>query len=159
MRVALNVRLICCAGALALLSGCASLAPGYVPPSEKKSRLDSIKPFEAGDVAANGAYVPSDAEKALACPKLYGSMRIIVTRLKDSTNRPRPSAVASTVQSARKAVTSTPGIDMTAEEQREKARLVAYNKLLVEKKCEPMNIEVELSGAPPAAPQPGKKKS
>ncbi len=128
------------------LSACSAVSPGYVPPGSKPSPLAALKPFEAGEVADNGVYQPSAQEQALDCGRLTGSMRIIISRLKDFPNRPRASGLAAAAQQASTSVTGKPGIDMTAEERREKARLVAFNKLLAGKKCTPMNIDAELAG-------------
>jgi hypothetical protein len=113
-----------------------------------------MKNFDSGDVADNGQYQPSQAERDLDCKRLLGSMKIIISRLKDQTNRPQPSLVASAAQQTSKAVTGRPGIDMTAEERRERARLVAYNKLLGEKKCQTLDIDAELASKPAPAPAP-----
>lgn len=98
---------------------------------------------------AAGVYVPSVAERTLDCKKLTGSMRIIISRLSDSANRPQPSMTASAAQSVVAAVRSKPNVlDMTAEDKRERGRLIAYNGLLAEKKCQTLDLAKEF--APPA---------
>lgn len=129
------------------LGACAAASPGYVPEGGRKSGLDRVKPFQSGDVAASGAYVPSDAERALDCKRLRGSMIIIVAKLKDSGKGPAPSAASATVQSAIAGVRGKAIIlEPTAEAKRERARLEAYNQLLAEKKCPVMDINAELAG-------------
>ena len=146
------------------LGGCAALAPGFQPESTRKQSplLERSKAFEGGDVADNGTYKPSEQEKALDCRRLLGSMKVIISRLRDSANRPEPSMVASAAQQASASMGSR-SIDMTAEEKREQARLVAYNQLLKDKQCPPLDIEQELRGgatavaAPPGTPAAKKK--
>ena len=79
-----------------ILGGCASATPGFQPASGKPSLADRVKPFDAGEVAESGVYKPSDAERALDCRRLLGSMRIIISRLRDAQKRPAPSAIART---------------------------------------------------------------
>lgn len=147
------------AGAL-LLGACSAVAPGYQPPGGKTSPLlERAKSFEAGDVTEAGVYKPSEQERSLDCRRLLGSMRVIISRLKDSQNRPAPSAVAGAAQQTAASMGAR-SIDMTAEEKREKARLVAYNQLLKDKQCAPLDLEQELraGGAQPTAAQPAGRK-
>jgi hypothetical protein len=131
------------------LSACAAAMPGYVPEGSKKSALERAKPFDGGDVAASGAYLPSDAEKALDCRRLRGSMIIMIAKLKDTAKGPTPSAASSTAQSAVVAVRGKAiMMEPTAEAWRERARLEAYNGLLADKKCPVMDINAELVSAP-----------
>lgn len=141
-----------------VLGGCSAAAPGYQPAGGRSSTLlERAKSFEAGDVTETGAYKPSEQERSLDCRRLLGSMKVIVSRLRDSHNRPAPSAVASAAQQA-SASMGAKSIDMTAEEKREKARLVAYNQLLKDKQCAPLDIEQELRGGSGAAAPAAKKK-
>jgi hypothetical protein len=125
------------------LGGCAAATPGYVPPGSE-SKL--IMPMTQSGTVANGTYVPSDDEKKLDCKKLTGSMQIMLSRLKEAANRPRPSGAASAMQGAIAPVLggSTVGSDFNGELARERARLDAYNRLLAEKKCKTMDVEAEL---------------
>lgn len=148
--------LLAVGAAAALLAGCAAAAPGYVPPPAEKPGKTATngqgpalaartKAFDSGEVASSGTYVPSAAETALDCRKLNGSMQIIVARLKDHHNRPKPSAAAAMAQGAVAAVKGRRNVmDLDAELQRERARLVAYNTLLAEKKCPTMDIDAAL---------------
>jgi hypothetical protein len=137
----------------AVLCACAAAVPGYVPPTDNPSSFSKLKKFDAGDVTDAGVYQPSAAERDLDCRRLLGSMRIIISRLQDQPNRPRPGVLAATAQMTAKSVTGRPGIDLSAEEQRERARLVAFNKLLGEKKCQTLDLDAELAAKPaPAAP-------
>lgn len=129
------------------LGGCAAVAPGFQPEGGKKSPLlERAKAFEAGEVADNGTYAPSENEKALDCRRLLGSMKVIISRLRDSQSRPLPSVVSSAAQQVGQSM-GAKSIDMSVEEKREKARLVAYNRLLKDKQCATLDIEQELRGA------------
>jgi hypothetical protein len=133
---------VVCASLVAV--ACAAAQPGYQP-TQSGGLLDRAKPFEAGVMGADGGYVPSKAERDLECGKLTGSMRIIITRLKDAGNRPQPSAATQILSNTTTAVTGRPQhMDMSAELQRERARLVAYNRLLAEKKCPTLDLAKEL---------------
>jgi hypothetical protein len=129
-----------------LLSACAAAQPGFVPEGGRKSAFDRVKPFQSGEVAPSGTYVPSEAERGLDCKRLRGSMIIIVAKLKDTGKGPAPSAASATAQSA---IASVRGkaiiLEPTAEAKRERARLEAYNGLLAEKKCPVMDINAELN--------------
>jgi hypothetical protein len=137
-----------CAVAVAglMLGACAAATPGFVPEGAKRSSFERVKPFDAGEVSVSGAYVPSEAEKALDCRRLRGSMIIMIAKLKDTGKGPAPSAVSASAQSAVAAVRGKAlMLEPTAEARRERARLEAYNGLLAEKKCPVMDINAELS--------------
>jgi hypothetical protein len=126
------------------LTGCAAAAPGYSPDVASPPKL-ALPMTQSGSVA-NGKYEPSADERKLDCRKLTGSMHVMLSRLKDAPNRPRPSALATTLQTATAPVNkgSTIGSDFEGELVRERARLSAYNALLAEKKCKTMDVEAEL---------------
>ncbi|HRK19375.1 MAG TPA: hypothetical protein PK970_10505 [Hyphomicrobiaceae bacterium] len=133
--------------ALAALAvgGCAAAVPGYSPPSGKSAKASPLaamtKSFESGTVTQRGDYQPSDAEKKLECGKLVGSMQIIMRRLDDAGNRPTQSQSSRTAQALMSPVAASKGpLPLTEEIAREKARLKAYNGLLIEKKCKPLDI-------------------
>ena len=122
------------------LAGCGAAVPGYSPDSPAKVP-DALKPFNGGKMDPTGRYVVSTEERALTCGKLTGSMQVIMTRLKDSASRPRPSAATTTLQTL-----STPlygkGADLDVDDEIKQARgrLKAYNELLAEKKCKTLDI-------------------
>jgi hypothetical protein len=128
-----------------VLTACAAATPGYVPPSAKSTVASKIKGFESGNIAATGVYEPSAAERALDCKRLTGSMHIIIARLKDAPNRPKPSDLALKAQSTMAVVRGpSASLDVNAENARERARLTAFNGLLADKKCKPLNLDAEL---------------
>ncbi len=122
------------------LAGCAAAAPGFQP--DAPSNLPpQYRPFNGGAVDKSGRYVVSNEERALSCPKLTGSMHVMMSRLKDSANRPRASAATSTMQTAVKPLSGGgANLDVDVEIQQARARLKAYNDLLAEKKCKTLDI-------------------
>jgi hypothetical protein len=141
--------------ALLALTACAAAVPGYTPPPfREKNKMAA--PLEGGEMRTDGLYQMSEAEKAMDCRRLTGSMQIVITRLKDPYMRMEPSAVSA---GAQKAVTPVfGGSAMTADRQavyaRERAKLDAYNAELAAKNCNTLDIEAELARAPDP---PGKK--
>lgn len=135
-----------------LLAGCAAAMPGYVPPpSVDKKQSPAVaalkKPMISGDVGGDGRYTPSAEERALECRKLTGSMQVMIDRIRAAPDRREPSLAAKTMQTATASVIkgTKAGTSISGEITREKARLVAYNDLLAEKKCKTMDIDAELA--------------
>ena len=129
---------------LCLLAGCAAVAPGYSP-DEPAKLAPALQPFNGGSMSSSGRYIVSTEERALTCGKLTGSMQVIMSRLKDSANRPRAGAVASAMQTATQPFVSkgaTKGADLDVDNEivQARARLKAYNELLAEKKCKTLDI-------------------
>ncbi len=126
-----------------LVTGCAAAQIGYTP-SSGHNTPDALKPFNGGQLDEKGRYVASEDERALSCGKLTGSMHVILSRLKDTANRPRAGALTTTLQAAAKPFAG-PGanLDIDAEVLQARARLKSYNDLLAEKKCK----TVDISGA------------
>ncbi len=122
------------------LTGCAAAQPGYTPESGSKVPAQ-FKPFNGGTMQAGGQYTVSQEERALSCSKLTGSMHVIMSRLKDSANRPKPSETAVAMQSTAKPfIGSGSNLDVGDEIRQARARLKAYNELLAEKKCKTLDI-------------------
>ncbi len=141
--------------AFLLLTACAAATPGYNPGTfSKKGKFGT--PLESGDVADNGRYEMSAAEKAMDCKRLTGSMQITISRLKDSYGRSEPSAAASTAQAWTSPVLGGPrsGADRDALYARELAKLEAYNAELAAKNCKTLDVTAELARPPDP---PGKK--
>ena len=125
---------------LLVLSGCAAAQIGYVPDSGQRTP-PALQPFNGGAVSASGRYVVSDDERALSCGKLTGSMQVIMSRLKDSPNRPRSSELTKGMQSvAQPFAGKGADLDVDTEVKQARARLAAYNDLLAEKKCVTLDI-------------------
>ena len=122
------------------LVGCAAATPGFSPDGPTKVP-DALKPFHGGALDARGGYVVSAEERTLTCPKLTGSMQIIMSRLKDSPNRPRASVATAAMQSAAKPfVGKGADLDVDDEVKFARGRLKAYNELLAEKNCKTLDI-------------------
>ena len=139
--------------ALLTLAACAAAVPGYTPPplTEKKENK-FIKPLASGSVGPDGLYHMSDAETAMDCKRLTGSMQITIARLKDAYGRDEPSALSSMAQSTFAPVLggSNFGSDRQAVYARERAKLDAYNTELASRNCKTIDIDAEL--ARPAEP-------
>lgn len=122
------------------LAGCAAAAPGFSPTAETKLP-PQLKPFNGGAVDKSGSYVVTPAERALGCPKLTGSMHVMIARIKDSSSRPRASTATTAMQTAAKPfVGAGANLDVDEEIRQVRARLTAYNALLAEKKCKTLDI-------------------
>lgn len=122
------------------LAACAAAAPGYQPDAPNKLPAQ-FQPFKGGAVDKSGRYVVSAEERNLTCPKLTGSMQVMMSRLKDSPNRPRASTTTSTMQAMTRPFSGGGAdLDVDAEIQQTRARLKAYNDLLAEKKCKTLDI-------------------
>jgi hypothetical protein len=122
------------------LTGCAAAQIGFTP-SSGRNTPDALKPFNGGSVDAKGRYVVSEDERALSCGKLTGSMHVVMSRLKDSGNRPRAGALTTGLQAATKPFAGQgANLDVDDEVKQARARLKAYNELLVEKQCKPLDI-------------------
>jgi hypothetical protein len=134
--------------ALLTLAACAAAVPGYTPPplTEKKENK-FIKPLASGSVGPDGHYHMSDAETAMDCKRLTGSMQISISRLKDSYGRDEPSALSSMAQSTFAPVLggANVGWDRQAVFARERAKLDAYNNELASRNCKTIDIDAELS--------------
>ncbi len=145
--VPMHVRYLLPAVAL-LVGACAAALPGYVPPPLKEAKkANNLTTHGSGDLAADGHYELSQADKERDCKRTLGSMQIIITRLKDPAFRNEPSLASSTIQSGSAAVIggTARGSDRQAEYERERARLEAYNRLLATKNCKTVDIDAELA--------------
>src|SRR5262249_29730980 len=134
--------------ALLTLAACAAAVPGYTPPplTEKKENK-FIKPLARGSVDQDGRYHISDADTAMDCTRLPGSMQITLSRLKDSYGREEPSAVSSMAQTTFAAVLGGGGVgsNRQAVYARERAKLDAYNDELASRNCKTLDIDAELT--------------
>jgi hypothetical protein len=123
------------------LTGCAAAQIGYTPSSGHNNTPDALKPFNGGKMDEKGRYVVSDDERALSCGKLTGSMHVVISRLKDSGNRPRPGALTTGFQAVAKPFAGQgANLDVDDEVKQARARLKAYNELLVEKQCKTVDV-------------------
>lgn len=122
------------------LAACAAAAPGYSPDTGNNLPAQS-QPFKGGAVDKSGRYIVTAEERALTCPKITGSMHVMLSRLKDTANRPRAGGATATMQTVAKPFTgSGANLDVDVEVQQARARLKAYNDLLAEKKCKTVDI-------------------
>ena len=135
-----------------LMAGCAlqnedvSQLPAASPAPDVRQDAGGIRP-------APSSYLLTAEEIKLDCPKLTGRMRIKIANMRDGVQRPDASAASRTIQSALTPVMggTQRGMDPTADLQRDRAKLEAYNKRLAEKKCKTLDLDAELRGVAPAA--------
>ncbi len=139
MRIALPLLLI------VSLAGCAAVTPGYSPdtpaPDQAAKGPSMLKPFNGGSMVAGDRYAVSTEERALSCSKITGSMHVMMSRLRDSANRPKPGAATTAMQATAKPfIGAGANLDVSDEIKQTRARLKAYNDLLAEKKCKTLDI-------------------
>jgi hypothetical protein len=106
------------------------------------------KALTSGEVK-DGRYEMSQDELAMDCKRMTGSMKITISRLRDSASRPGGSSLA---ESAHKTVPlimqgSTAGADRQASLSRERAKLDAYNRQLAARNCKTLDVDAELTRA------------
>jgi hypothetical protein len=127
--------------AAVLLSGCAAAQIGFTPSSGHDNTPAALKPFNGGSVDAKGRYVVSEDERALSCGKLTGSMHVVMSRLKDTGNRPRAGMLTKGLQAVAKPFAGQgANLDVDEEVKQARARLKAYNELLTEKQCKTVDV-------------------
>lgn len=142
--------LVLLAGALTL-NGCAG-APGgsSTIASKRASSKGGIIPassLKTGTFAADGHYKLSRQERSQSCKRIKGKMNVRIVQLQ------RTGILRSSSTMARKFSSmfsgGEHGLDGKTRRQRQRAVLVAYNKLLAKKKCPTVDLAREL--APPTA--------
>jgi hypothetical protein len=161
------------ASALLALTGCAAAMPGYVP---DKGRLQLAKskseaksePKAAIPLAPDGSYTLSATERGFNCRRLTGVLQIKIQQFRAEASREPTSRITSATQSAVAKPMAGGHVkpDSKREHARDRARLVALNELMVEKKYGRFDLEAALDPANTSTPEPskpegkkGKKKS
>ena len=150
------------ASVLLALAGCAAAMPGYVP---DKGRLQLAKSKAAAKsepqaattpVAADGSYTPTAAEKGFSCRRLTGVVQIKIQQFRAEASRQPTSRITTATQSAVAKPMAGGHVkpDNEGEHARDRARLVALNDLMVEKKCGRFDIEAALDPANTSTPEP-----
>ena len=98
----------------------------------------------------------------LDCPKITGQMRVRIATMRGDYAGQSGTLTSRTIQRVATPVFggTTRGSDPIRELQQDRARLEALNKRLVEKNCNPLDLDAELRGDPPspAAGKPVKSK-
>jgi hypothetical protein len=135
--------------------------PGYVP---DKGRLQLAKdkaaarsePQVANPVAADGTYTLSAKERSLSCRRRTGVLQIKIQHFRAEATRQPTSRITTATETA----IATPRAggrvkpDNESEHARDRARLVALNELMIEKKCGRFDLEAALDPANTTAPEP-----
>ena len=146
--------------ALLALAGCAAAMPGYVP---DKGRLQLAKnkaaakaePQVANPVAADGSYAPTAKERGFNCRRLTGVLQVKIQQFRAEASR-QPTSRITTATGAAMAKPMAGGRvkpDSESEHARDRARLVALNELMIEKKCGRFDLATALDPANTAAPE------
>jgi len=146
--------------ALLALAGCAAAMPGYVP---DKGRLQLAKnkaaakaePQVANPVAADGSYAPTAKERGFNCRRLTGVLQVKIQQFRAEASR-QPTSPITTATGAAMAKPMAGGRvkpDSESEHARDRARLVALNELMIEKKCGRFDLATALDPANTAAPE------
>lgn len=148
------------ASALLALAGCAAAMPGYVP---DKGRLQLAKdkaaakaePQAANPVAADGTYVPTTKERSLNCRRLTGVLQIKIQQFRAEMSRLPTSRITTATEAAMAKPMAGGHVkpDTDSEHARDRARLVALNELMIEKKCGRFDLATALDPANTATPE------
>lgn len=141
--------LVSCGLTLAL-AGCAAAVPGYVPDKARLKMLEKAKADPAAtSPSAEGPYVPTARERGYSCRRLTGVMQLKLQQLRGNASQPT-SAVTSLAAKAME----RPMAGGSLDHSRDRARLVALNELMIEKKCGHFDIDAALDPASTGTPEP-----
>lgn len=136
--------IICCASAAAL-AGCAAggaLSQGYVPTEGPPADTASINLAGAQD------YKLSPEEAEFECKKLAGLVQIRILEVRSGLKPEDASIISQALQSTHALLGGpTSGLDASAEQKRQVAQLVAYNKTLADKNCRSFDLAKALASA------------
>ncbi len=143
-----------------LVAGCGAVGEtiGTISPAAKlkdPAETAAIQPLPAG-------YALTETELKLDCPKITGQMRVRIATMRGDYAGQSGTFTSRTIQSVTTPVFggTARGSNPIRELQLDRARLEALNKRLVEKNCNPLDLDAELRGEPPAptAGKPAKPK-
>lgn len=131
--------------------------PGYAPPNSRtKLPTQTVKsatePQTLAKVSADGSYLPSSKEQGLNCRRLTGVVQIKIQQVRDIEAHPT-TGLATTITSTatpRHTAAGQPGSAYSEE----RAKLIALNKLMTEKKCGHFDIEAALAPGNTKTPEP-----
>jgi len=144
---------------LLALTGCAAAVPGYVP---DKGRLQLAKqkaaaksePQVATPVSDDGSYVLSAKELGFNCRRLTGVLQIKIQQYRSDASRAPTSTITAVTQSAIAKPMAGGQVKPNSEGEhaRDRARLVALNELMIEKKCGRFDLAAALDPTNTATP-------
>ena len=148
------------AAAALALAGCAAAMPGYVPDKGRlqlaKEKAAKAEPQNTPPPAPDGTYIPSAKEKGFSCRRLTGVIQIKIEQYRAEASR-RPTSTITRASETAMAKPMAGGHvkpDTASEHARDRARLVALNELMVEKKCGRFDLDSALDPANTATPEP-----
>jgi hypothetical protein len=148
--------------ALLALAGCAAAMPGYVPDKGRlqlsKEKAAKSEPQVATPAAADGSYTLSAKERSFSCRRLTGVVQIKIQQFRAETSREPTSRITTASESAMAKPMAGGHVKPATESEhaRDRARLIALNELMVEKKCGRFDLDSALDPANTATPEPTK---
>ncbi len=143
-----------------VLAGCTTVGEtiGTIAPAAKLNDPAGAAKLPAAPVD----YKLTADEELLDCPKLTGQMRVRIATMRGDYAGQSGTFTSQTIQSVAAPVFggAVRGSNPIKELQLDRARLEALNKRLVEKRCNPLDLDAELRGETPslAAGKPVKQK-
>jgi hypothetical protein len=129
--------------------------PGYVPDKGRSKLAEAAAKASAdstGTFAPDGRYVPTQAERDYTCRRLTGVMQLKIQQVRDAEANPPGGLIASLTSKTTPRHTST-GAPGGAYSQ-ERARLIALNDLMAEKKCGRFDLDAALRAGNTETPDP-----
>jgi hypothetical protein len=148
---------IICGATLLALSGCAAAMPGYAPPNSRTklpiaSAKSAAEPQAPAVLATDGTYVPSSKEQSLSCRRLTGVVQIKIQQVRDIEAHPTTGLVTTITSTATPRHTAAG--QPSAAYSEERAKLIALNKLMADKKCGQFDLEAALAPGNTKTPEP-----
>lgn len=142
--------------ALALIASLG--ATGLAMAAERSKISPTIVPnFNQPDLSArNNAYTMTPEELKYDCKKLTGRVQIRIRQVRSTSVDTKTSALARGMQQAATPLLAgtTRGIDPEGDTARDLSMLKVFNARLVEKKCQPFDLEAELKPGATNDPHP-----
>jgi len=137
------------------LAGCAAAMPGYVPDKGRHKLAEAVAKTgggKVGEIAKDGTYVPTEAERGYTCRRLTGVVQLKIQQVRDTEANPPGGLIATLTTKSTPRHTSTGAPSAVYSEDR--ARLIALNQLMVEKKCGRFDLDAALKPGNTETPEP-----
>ena len=128
---------------LPALVGCASSGGSSGSSNKRSPASPLVKPLKTGHFTSSGRYIVSAEEKSQDCKRIRGKMGVRIVQLQ-RTGIVRDSSTLSRKFSGFFG-DAKQGLDSAQRRKRDRAVLVAYNKLLADKNCATIDLDKELS--------------
>jgi hypothetical protein len=109
-------------------------------------------PEGVGTTAADGTYVPTATERGYSCRRLTGIIQLKIQQVRDAEANPPAGLMASLTRKS--APRHTAAGAPAAAYSEDRARLIALNNLMIEKKCGRFDLDAALRPGNAEMPQP-----